>query len=96
MVGAAGGYARSAYGEAKGYATNAYAGARGYASQQAGIYNKGFTKGGGGMKGLYRGVKGVARSITKGRSRFVGLSDNSQRLMQLSSKLDEVMEFGAR
>jgi hypothetical protein len=53
-------------------------------------FMKGYGKG-----GIMRGIRGLARSLTKGKSRFVGLSSRSA-LVQLNAKLDDAIQFKMR
>jgi hypothetical protein len=50
-------------------------------------FMKGYGKG-----GIMRGVRGLARSLTRGKSAMVGLSSRSA-LVQLNTKLDSVICF---
>lgn len=45
------------------------------------------------MASLLRGLRGAARSVTKGRSKMVGLSIRHSQLVQLNAKLDKAIEF---
>lgn len=51
-------------------------------------FMKGYGKG-----GIMRGIRGLARSLTRGKSAMVGLSSRSA-LVQLNAKLDEVIQLG--
>lgn len=53
-------------------------------------FMKGYSREGG---GVLRGVRGVARKLTKGRSAAVGLSARHEQLVNLSGELDQVIEF---
>jgi hypothetical protein len=53
-------------------------------------FMKGYSREGG---GIMRGIRGVARKLTKGRSSMVGLSAKTENLLNLSAELDEVINF---
>lgn len=67
----------------KAYAGNALGGIKD-------TFMKGYGREGG---GILRGVRGVARSLTKGKSAMVGLSSRHAKLVELNAKLDEVINF---
>jgi hypothetical protein len=64
-----------------------------YASNVKGAYQRGVFRGEKGLSGVLRGVRGAARMITKGKSKYVGLSSRLENLIQLNEKIDSLITF---
>jgi hypothetical protein len=89
--GAARGAAVRGWGAARGAAVRGYGATRDFIERSKPIYAKASKRAGGGLKGFYRGIRGVARSATRGRSRWIGLESGDQRIIQLNASLREVI-----